>query len=519
MIKSKALEINLADYHVDVAIDKKYFVLQEIMSGYYGLMEGLNTFLKELSHPYKNWKFILKEARGYCLDYFYLLKDHPRGCNAAAVYLNIFINALESESEIKVRKDAVDNLLLYITKIVRESGPGIERFMPVVDNSFNRIRNFDQDNFFLFITSFYRIKKIAEDLYAYSDKLNINFDALNLLLIKYYTKTYSYWLSEEDILIWFHKEAGDIGNIEKTKPILNDISHNQINQWKTKLENIIRSENFDFAEQKNINLLKRLIELPGYKQIVEIYRQIPQRLLELGKKEGLGNQWKVIFLFYTMNISGLGMIHEDVLRDIQDSFDEDKYKVIGCWHHHGGHGAFHTRADDAHLRLFYRLAKRLGSESFLKIRNIPKHSSIEVKLNEDSMDVFLGVIPSGFRLPLSSLPEEVKQYFLGLKSLDVLIGEALFYASSLVINDTCFEYGMDELDKLRQGRNYFAEIIRQRYVNSCKADSFEVRAPLPVTIVNVGVVAFTTPTIAIINISRINNFFILIYLTTNLLLP
>ena len=33
-IKSKALEVNLADYHVDVAIDEKYAVLQEVMSKY-----------------------------------------------------------------------------------------------------------------------------------------------------------------------------------------------------------------------------------------------------------------------------------------------------------------------------------------------------------------------------------------------------------------------------------------------------------------------------------------------------
>ena len=73
-LKSKALEVNLADYHVDVTIDAKYAILQEVMSKYYGLMEGLNTFLKELSHPYKNWRFIVTEARKYSLEYFHLLK-------------------------------------------------------------------------------------------------------------------------------------------------------------------------------------------------------------------------------------------------------------------------------------------------------------------------------------------------------------------------------------------------------------------------------------------------------------
>jgi len=77
-IKSKALEVNLADYHVDVAIDEKYAVLQQVMSKYFGLMEGVNIFLKELSHPYKNWRFIVGEARRYSLEYFHLLRNQQK---------------------------------------------------------------------------------------------------------------------------------------------------------------------------------------------------------------------------------------------------------------------------------------------------------------------------------------------------------------------------------------------------------------------------------------------------------
>jgi pyruvate,orthophosphate dikinase len=86
-VKSKALEVNIADYQVDVIIDAKYAVLQEVMSKYYGLMEGLNTFLEELSHPYKNWRFIVAEARKYSLEYFHLLKGHPRGPEAAKLLI------------------------------------------------------------------------------------------------------------------------------------------------------------------------------------------------------------------------------------------------------------------------------------------------------------------------------------------------------------------------------------------------------------------------------------------------
>jgi pyruvate,orthophosphate dikinase len=55
-ISSRALEINLAAYRVDVKIDPKYSVIQDVMSRYDGLQKPLKTFLEELNHPRKNWQ-------------------------------------------------------------------------------------------------------------------------------------------------------------------------------------------------------------------------------------------------------------------------------------------------------------------------------------------------------------------------------------------------------------------------------------------------------------------------------
>ncbi len=76
---SRALEVNLADYRVDVTIDPKYRVIQEVMSRYFGLQKSLDTFLKELCHPYKNWQFIVHEARTFSLGHFYDLKNRSEG--------------------------------------------------------------------------------------------------------------------------------------------------------------------------------------------------------------------------------------------------------------------------------------------------------------------------------------------------------------------------------------------------------------------------------------------------------
>ncbi|MBW2327056.1 MAG: pyruvate, phosphate dikinase, partial [Deltaproteobacteria bacterium] len=293
MIESKALEVNIASYYVDVAVDEKYSILQEVMSKYYGIMEGLNTFLKELSHPYRNWQFIVQEARVYSLDYFHLLKSHPKGPEAARLFVEIFTWAIESKSDIDVRADAVDNFLLFVQKIIKESGADFKRFKPAIDDAFDRIRNYEEEDFFLFVKSFYQMRKLA------------------LLLIKYFHRIYGYWLRERDSWSWFKEEAGKIDNPDELEKFFEKISHNRIDQYIIELKRVAQSKN-----SASEDVLKRLVALPDYSQFVEAFRKIPQSLVDESPKIHLGNQWKLIFLFHIMNISGLSLIHEEALRDI-----------------------------------------------------------------------------------------------------------------------------------------------------------------------------------------------------------
>ena len=159
--KSKALEINLASYHVEVSIAPRYLPLQEAMSRYYGLLEGVNVFLTELSHPYKNWKFIVQECRKYALDYFYIFQKHDRGPEVVGLIIDVFLDAV-TEAASDVRADAVDNLLLFLQKSVKDAGLDLPRFIPVLEAAFDRIRQLPVDHFALFARSFYSIKRLAE---------------------------------------------------------------------------------------------------------------------------------------------------------------------------------------------------------------------------------------------------------------------------------------------------------------------------------------------------------------------
>ncbi len=326
-LKSKALEVNLADYHVDVTIDDKYATLQEVMSKYYGLMEGLNTFLKELSHPYKNWRFIVAEARKYSLEYFHLLKNHSGGPAAARLLLDIFFQVLAETKDAAVKADSVDNILLFVQKTITDSGSSFKSFQPIIDDAFDRIYRLPDPLFFLFVRSYYGINRLAQAYLNSSDNTDSNFNSLNQLLIKYFNYTYSYWLKEEDPQTWFEKEAEISNPGSQFNECFMSISHRQLNEWQDQLELSLKNQQI---ESKTV--LAQLLELPGFGQIVETYRQIPRQLLRNFDQKDRGHHFKLIFLFHIMNLTGLSLIHEEALREMNQTLtwiiENENYRNI-----------------------------------------------------------------------------------------------------------------------------------------------------------------------------------------------
>jgi pyruvate,orthophosphate dikinase len=307
---SKALEVNIETSRVDVSIGERYTLLQEVMSKYPGIMEGLNTFLRELEHPYKNWEFIVNEARGYALEYLHLLQSHPKGPEASVLYVDIFFEAIETSQNKDVRTNAADNLLLYLQKIIRDSGKDFPRFLTVFDYSFERIKSSKDEHFLLFVKSYYQINGLAEAFLTKAPQES-DLKSLTSLLSKYFKRAYEHWSVEEDPETWFKREAG-VSEVQakKLSRIFSPISHKQLQNFTEKAALSV-GETYD---QKS--LLDSLTLLPGYRQIVECYREIPKELFKIGEGTGQGNTWKLIFLFHIMNTAGLSPIHEESLRDI-----------------------------------------------------------------------------------------------------------------------------------------------------------------------------------------------------------
>ncbi|MGD8880425.1 MAG: pyruvate, phosphate dikinase, partial [Desulfobacterales bacterium] len=267
-VKSKALEINLADYHVDVAIDEKYATLQEVLSKYYGLMEGLTTLLKELSHPYKNWRFIVSETRKYSLEYFHLIKNHPKGPDAADLLSGIFFNAIESDIKLEVKIDAVDNLMLLLQKIIKDSEPDLDKFLPNINSACLRILGLSDELFGLFTRSYYQINRLAENLLNRAPKSDGVLNAVNQLVTRFLHFTYNYWLSEKDPLSWFEKEAFEVDPQNSYKEFFRNISHQRLEKWNRQLGRIENKQ-----QLKPDAFLTSLLKFPGFHQIAAQYRE------------------------------------------------------------------------------------------------------------------------------------------------------------------------------------------------------------------------------------------------------
>ena len=111
-------------------------------------------------------------------------------------------------------------------------------------------------------------------------------------------------------MVWFETEA-ETGHLPIFDEIFSEISHQKISGCKNRLDSLLTTEPVE-----SIALLENLLALPTYGQIVETYKKLPMILWKSSENITRRNHWKVIFLFHIMNISGLSLIHEDALREI-----------------------------------------------------------------------------------------------------------------------------------------------------------------------------------------------------------
>lgn len=324
-MNSQALQANLACTRVDVTIDNRYEILLEVMEEYPGAQQGLRKFLEEICHPYRNWEYIVKEARSYGLQYFHVLMHHARGPEAARLYQDIFFQAIQSSSDDQVKRDASDNLLLYLQHILREGESELPRFLPILNNAFEQMTCCPDEDFAWIVKSYYAGNHLARRAVGALPEEQYPGPLLRFLL-RYLSHAYTSWLEEGDPLVWFQAELEGFGAEVSLRDILEPVCHETLRGLLGRLEDIK-----DLSEQDPFTALSQLLSLPGFGDLVDRYRRIPPAMLKAGGNSK-GMEWKLMALLYTMNVPGLSAIHEESLRDINRTLAaialEEDYRVI-----------------------------------------------------------------------------------------------------------------------------------------------------------------------------------------------
>jgi len=342
-IRSQALKVNLEETRVNVEIEERYKVILNLFERYQGLQQELITFLKELSNPMRNWQFIISDARRYAFDHLNLIISHPRAGEVIGLFLNIFHDAIEANQEDKavhksrrwfqasplftrrlIQAEAVDYLMQFLQKIIKESTGNFETMVPVLNETFRRICNSSEETLLLFSQSYYRLNRIVAQLIKsveVTKSEGVEWEALNRLMFRYHEAAYRSWLNENDPLLWFEQEIEAMVTDrnksselpEMVKSLFLHISHERMSHELKRLSAL--KEKYD-ENRTSPSLTMELTKFIENNEIIELYKTMPAKLLESGATSRQGNHWKVLFLFHILNLPGLSMIHMVTFQDI-----------------------------------------------------------------------------------------------------------------------------------------------------------------------------------------------------------
>ena len=324
-IESDALRANLLETATEVTIDGELLVLLEVVQQYQGLHATLEKILFEVCHRYRNWKIILPQLRSFAVKNCHYYHSHALGPQAFACFSRLFLVALqETVRDSALFSQAVAALMAWLDKMVgRFTSEDLSRYGTELNQVFRQLAELDRGDrqiFLQVVQGQQPIAKIAKRLLGLCGTEPTIFDFLPLarLLQRMYLACYGYWLREDDPLSWFLGRCAIAPDDFHSTDLFHDISHQTLERQCATVRGL---ELENHPEQAILTML----DLPEHIAIVKSYRAIPNKLVEsesAGKEERqqqFNENRKLLFLFKIMDTTGLSLIHEETLREINRS--------------------------------------------------------------------------------------------------------------------------------------------------------------------------------------------------------
>ncbi len=260
---------------MQTSTSSKYEILREVVKDYPGILSATEPLLRELDSDSGNWGFIVKEMRTYALKNFYLHDHNEKGTDVMRTVIDVFLAAVDNP-DIQVRQAAVEGLIFYIEKILIDGGNGLDKYEPIFQHTFIRLNQLPEEHFFLLVTNPHQLRRLGQ-IFLGKMPQDFNIKVFNDLLRRYLSAAYEYWLGEEDPLRSLRQltRSFDEEVRKKLEELFYPLSHAHLKELVRHLGSLKKSTDPH-------QLLRELIKLPGYMQIVKFYEDLAETACRYG---------------------------------------------------------------------------------------------------------------------------------------------------------------------------------------------------------------------------------------------
>lgn len=331
MLESDALRQNLRETAVSaVEIDPRYQVLRDAVRDYQGLLKAAEHLIYELHHPFVNWNVVIGELRDFALKNFATISRCELGVEAVNALIQAFMDAVKKASKEEQKIQAIDGFTAFLEKIVHVSdGSTLSRLASVLKNTFSVLLSWDDKTIRVVSKSSHPLPRtIIRLIRRLEESDNLQQDLLDeaaRLVMRIKADVLSYWLDIEDPAAWFLAAVERYGlnipekEMEHINKILEPVSHVHLKSLSKIIEDCASKENA-------LDMLICLASIPDHVDMVRNYRLIAHDFairsggLSFVAETGWSGVHEIdmhlFFLFHLVEMDGLSIIHEEILRQI-----------------------------------------------------------------------------------------------------------------------------------------------------------------------------------------------------------
>ncbi|MDF2954207.1 MAG: Phosphoenolpyruvate synthase/pyruvate phosphate dikinase [Thermodesulfobacterium sp.] len=293
---SKALLANLTYTFVEeVHYEPEYNVFLEIFSGFPALRDQIKTLLREVFHPYKNSYIVLEEFRSFFLKNLSLLLNHKLRIKGYWLIFDILFRFFSEEKDLNIKTaETIFSILDKTADIIDKKT--FQEIALILKEVLKAISNLPEKYFLNFLENYYSFKKLISKFTKFGFFSEIE-ETCKSLLIRSYVLTYNLWkkLAEK------HIDKLDLSSTGG-KFVLESF-------YFEKMIKELMSKNFD---------LETLLSFPDHLDLLRQLKELIQFINSLDNSI-FPEEKKLLFLFKLIEISILRLIHEELIREVNNN--------------------------------------------------------------------------------------------------------------------------------------------------------------------------------------------------------